>query len=76
MKNKEVHAYLAGKIFLNARFREELLADPEYASQQLGVYLSDEQIENLQSLDQGAIEDWLGELESQVGFSPSTFSVW
>lgn len=75
-RGKKFEAFLAGRAFLSASFRERFLADPEYAANALGLHLTESQIEHLQSLDPDKVEEWVAEFENYVGQTIVAMSAW
>lgn len=67
---------LAGRAFLDEDFRERLMENPRVVAGQFDLHLTDEQVENIKSLDQADIDAWMAEFESYTGQTIMAMSAW
>ncbi|MFN2147449.1 MAG: Os1348 family NHLP clan protein [Anaerolineales bacterium] len=68
--------YLAGRAFLDPTFREQFLNNPGYAARQLGLHLTESQIEHLKALDPAEVEGWVDQFEGFAGQPIMAMSAW
>jgi len=68
--------FLAGMAALDAEFRDRFLEDPEYVARELGLYLTENQVRNIQALDPAQVAEWFSNFEGQVGQPIMAMSAW
>jgi hypothetical protein len=67
---------LAGRAVLDAQFRERLMENPRAVARQFDLQLTDSQVENIKSLDQAQIDEWVGQFEGYAGQTIMAMSAW
>ena len=68
--------FLAGQILLDASLREHFLQHPQEVAHELGLHLTESQIENIMTLDPGQIEAWVEGFEGYAGQPIMAMSAW
>ncbi|MGD8865612.1 MAG: Os1348 family NHLP clan protein [Anaerolineales bacterium] len=68
--------FLAGKVFLDAEFRERFMENPRAVARQFDLQLTDSQVENIKSLNQAQIDEWVAQFEGYTGQTIMAMSAW
>ena len=68
--------FLAGRAFLDPDFRQRLMENPQAVAKQFDLELTESQVENIKSLDQAKIDEWMAQFEGYTGQTIMTMSAW
>lgn len=67
---------LVGKALFDKEFRHDLLANPEYVANQMGIYLTPNQVENLKSLNPEEVDAKLQGSGEPIEDDINTMTTW